>query len=179
MSFNCGNCNGETLPNVQPSDFEIISQSKIDSLTLIFYKDNLIYYVECMGRSVKFIPPTVDDALKIGGGKKKPPTSFILFRKFIQECVSSLGLRIPRDKLSKHIKQIWQDLKKKIPQLERHFQDVTRKALRQYNKFNLRIQQQTYPRSTSSDNTKINVNHSNADSHDINNLIHDLFPAIL
>ncbi|RIB21185.1 hypothetical protein C2G38_2078958 [Gigaspora rosea] len=199
MSFNCGDCNGKTLPNVQVSttgtllmvsniqtnmdiatpDHSIISKSIVDQLTIFFSRKNFQHYVECMGRSVEFILPTVDYVLNIGGGKKKPPTSFILFRKIIQDCVSSLGLRIPRDKLSKHIQQIWLDLKKKIPQLAKHLKNVTSKALRSYNNSNRKFLHQTYPKSRSSTKNTINVNHSNADSREVNNLLQDLFPAIL
>ncbi|CAG8687998.1 20413_t:CDS:1 [Cetraspora pellucida] len=168
-----------------PSNFSSIlrSESTVEKLTLIFvlhnFAHNFVYYVEYVGRHVLFKIPSVDDALKIGKGTKIPPTCFILFRKIIQGCVTSLGLRIQRKNLSKHVKNIWNDQKTKNPKLEEDFKLIAHMASKKFYSSRLRVKIHCQPKKIDVSEQSINnANLNNSEDPALYGLIDDLFPAI-
>ncbi|CAG8632154.1 24857_t:CDS:1 [Cetraspora pellucida] len=166
-----------------PSNFSSIlrSVSTVEKLTLIFVLHNSVYYVEYVGRRVLFKFPSVDDALKIGKGKKIPPTCFILFRKIIQGCVTLLGLRIQRENLSKHVKNIWDDQKTQNPKLEEDFKLIANTAAKKFYSSQLRLKIQIHcpPKKLDAPEQSIdNKKFNNSEDPALDNLIDDLFPAI-
>ncbi|CAG8462124.1 16460_t:CDS:1 [Racocetra fulgida] len=154
----------------------IVSTSTIDQLTLLFFLHNSAYYVGYIDRHIEFEIPSVDDALTIGKGKKIPPTCFILFRKSMQSCVTSLGLRIPRDKLSKHIQKIWNDQKKKNPKLVERFKVIATSAAKRFYASNFRLKIHSPVRSIGASGQSVNSEHSEDPA--LACLLKDLFPAI-
>ncbi|CAG8516939.1 8763_t:CDS:2 [Cetraspora pellucida] len=145
-----------------PSNYSSIlrSVSTVEKLTLIFVlhnsAHNSVYYVEYVGRRVLFKIPSVDDALKIGK-----------------------GLRIQRENLSKHVKNIWDDQKTQNPKLEEDFKLIANTAAKKFYSSRLRLKIHCPPKKIDASEQSINnKNLNNSEDPALDGLIDDLFPAI-
>ncbi|CAG8651460.1 28900_t:CDS:1 [Dentiscutata erythropus] len=137
------------------SQFILLTSSILDENTISLIKCNLgRYYIECNDRKsiLRFLD--VNDALKLGNGKRSPPKSFILFRKSFQSSITQMALKIERAQISKHATVLWAYIKNAQPHLYYYFKNVSEEATDRYNTSNLKILMYDPYRSTNSTNVK-------------------------
>ncbi|CAG8749150.1 33400_t:CDS:1 [Gigaspora margarita] len=117
-----------------------LATSTYEDITLEFVKNHLgLYYIKYMETFVIFTIPNVSEILNIRDGSTVTPNCFILFRREVRLCISSIGLRIGRTALSRHMSNIWQDLRINEPDLVDLFREVANNAARIFNDQRLRI----------------------------------------
>ncbi|CAG8456369.1 13929_t:CDS:1 [Dentiscutata erythropus] len=120
--------------------YRVLATSTYEDITLEFVKNNLgCYYLKYMHTFVTFKVPNVNQVLGIRDGSTVTPNCFILFRREVRLCISSIGLRIGRAALSRHMSNIWQELRINEPDLVDSFRDVANNAARIFNDQRLRI----------------------------------------
>ncbi|RIB06160.1 hypothetical protein C2G38_2116771 [Gigaspora rosea] len=160
------------MPTLLPSPYSILSNIK--NIVLQFTRCNCGQVYVCFRNNrVIFTIPTVRNALNNGRSRKAPPTCFILFRNVIQDCVTSINLRIERHDLSKHAGNLWRQLKTVDKKLIDEFQRVARLAAQQFYSERIRIINVNVPVTV---NTTIN---DETDFKDIQELLNDLFVEAL
>ncbi|CAG8487687.1 17734_t:CDS:2 [Racocetra fulgida] len=104
-----------------------------------------------------------------------PQTCFILFRNVIQDCVTSLNIRIERHDLSRHASNLWNQLKQHDAHLIDEFRRVARLAAQQFYSSQIRIINVNIPVAIRPQtNAPIPI-----DDENLQKLLRDLFPDTL
>lgn len=155
----------------QPSPYSIFSNIK--NIALQFTRCNCGQFYVCFRNNrVIFTIPTVRNALN--NGRRAPPTCFILFRNVIQDCVTSINLRIERHDLSKHAGNLWRQLKTVDKSLIDEFRRVARLAAQQFYSAEIRIINVNVPVTVKTPNIN-----DETDFKDLQELLNDLFVEVL